>query len=126
VADLGAGAVLPAVGDAVKKSRQANKNKDWIPVLKAEALVPCMCFRMALGYTFEMQCQTALRSIEQLDTGLDKPETAAALAILFRLSPLPAREDAAWLRKASDASRIGDKTLKAILDRVRPKWQQSK
>jgi len=128
VADLGAGADLPAVAQAVTKVRQANhkKNKYWIPLLQAEALVPRMCSRMALSYTFEMQCQTALRSIEQLDTGLGKPETAAAVAILFQLSPLPAPEDAAWLRKASEASGIGDKTLKAILDRVRTKWQQSK
>jgi len=35
----------------------------------------------------EMQCHAALRSIEQLDTGLG-PERAAAIAIFFQLLPL--------------------------------------
>jgi hypothetical protein len=39
VADLGAGAELPAVAQAVTKVRQANhkKNTYWIPLLKAKA-----------------------------------------------------------------------------------------
>ena len=64
--------------------RQANR-KRGIPVLNAKALLPRMCSLLGLGYTFELQCHSALQSIEGLDMAPGKPETAAAIAILFQL-----------------------------------------